>query len=748
MLLPTAIVAPLTNLSTFGTGIADCILDDELPSLDEASSSVDALVADDDPLDMAFFQTRSSSAQLTLRQAPAPPPGLGIAPQAAPVQPPVAVPVVPASPARIQTPSVPKVQTMAGIVRAATPDQPAKKKVPGSEAKKSIKALAVESGLSKDIASHQQSPSTKSKKLLQEEDFPALDSIKTGVSRVGTPALSTMSTPKGSPMVKKARVEAPKESTPVAAEKKAAPITLNIAAAVKAAAKTPSDTPAASATEKPDSAAFPALPTPAAVVASPSVKAAPKTLRVVNTPKVETPPVLAAAHLVNAATRAVSGISRPDTPASHDISDSASIVSTAISASRSSSPPPGPSRIGSAPVRSTTKSQQRKARKDATKEQSAALSETRVVEPEEHAPILGRQKKKKREKPTPVPVAKPVEKAAPKKAESKIDVTSPAPAEAKTKSAPSPSKKSSQKEQKKPEPPKAQPKAAQVVAPKTAPATTPSPTAAAVTLPEATEPQEPADNPKTMPDVVFSDLVRSGMTANHDYLAIFKTFNEQQQQGGGGSHNRVGHIFTTSSEPFNPPPSTKNIVSEQDHATLLSGMPVHKIVDSHRVLITPNGDCLRNLSEEEEQKYLFYQKRVARAADQPDSFVAPRHQPRAGGFSLVKGRAVPNGPPSFFPPNPAASQRLFSDDPVNKLQREEAISYINQFVLPRLNLGTANLGFPGGFKSAPGAANPGAAGKDGPGAPTHRDVAAAQPELARAVDLRARRCGGCRYLLG
>lgn len=600
---------------------------------------------------------------------------------------------------------------MAGIVRAATPDQSSKKKVPGSEAKKSIKALAVECGLSKDIASQSHSPPAKSKKILQEEDFPALDAVKSGVSRTGTPAVSAMPTPKGSPMVKKARVETAEKAASAAAEKKAAPITLNIAAAVKAAAvKTPSDTPAASATEKTDSSAFPALPPPSAAVASPSVKAAPKTLRVVNTPKAENPPAL-----VNAATRAVSGISRPATPASHDISDSASIVSTAISASRTSSPPPA--RIGSAPVRSTTKSQQRKARKDATKEQSAALSETRPVEPEEHAPILGRQKKKKKEKAAPAP--KP--EKAPKKVEAKVEVTPPAPAvETKASSSSSPAKKSA-KEAKNPEPAKSQAKTTQPTAPKAVQEASSSSTIRAISLPQPAEGQEPAENPKTMPDIVFQDLVRSGMTAGPDYLSLLKVFGEPAP----GTH-RTFSVFTMppASNP-NPPPSTKNIVSEQDHATLLSGMPVHKTVDEHRVMITPNGDCLRNLSEEEEQKYLFYQKRVARAADQPDSFVAPRHQPRAGGFSLVKGRAVPNGPPSFFPPNPAASQRLFSDDPVNKLQREEAISYINQFVLPRLNLGTANLGFPGGFKSAPGAANGGAAGKDGAGTPTHRDVAAA-----------------------
>ena len=73
-------------------------------------------------------------------------------------------------------------------------------------------------------------------------------------------------------------------------------------------------------------------------------------------------------------------------------------------------------------------------------------------------------------------------------------------------------------------------------------------------------------------------------------------------------------------------------------------------------------------------------------------FVAPRHQPGSGAFSLIKGRAVPNGRPNIFP----ATSQPQSQDPIGKMQREDALSYINQYVLPRLNLGASNMGFPKG----------------------------------------------------
>ncbi|PNH46934.1 hypothetical protein VD0002_g8997 [Verticillium dahliae] len=749
---PSILQARMQHQSQGSAGVGQGLFggqsqDDELPSLDEASSSVDALVSDD-PLDTNLFIQGFGSSRASTA-TPGPPPGLGLShrhPSPA-IRTTLAAPVVPAmlqQPARVATPTATKTQTLASVVGSVTPDQTPRKKVPGSEAKKNIKALAVESGLSKDIAAS--SPALRSKKLLQEEDFPALDAVKSPAPKTIAPAVPAVLTPKTAvtPSKKpqtetketKASSEPKADSEPVpstpskvteslkslakspikptskAADSKPAPV-LNIAAAVKAAqAKTSAEASTVSS-DKADSAAFPALPPPsAASVSSPSVKAAPKTLRVVNTPKAEVPPTLPMSGTLNAATRALSGVHRPDTPGSHDISDTASVVSTSISVSRTSSPPP--SRIGSAPVRTNTKSQQRKARKEANKV-AAIVEAAKPVEPEEHAPILGRKKKVKKEK-----AAKITEK----KASAAAAATATAAAESKTEetdSTPVPPKRSeSEKQDQKAkagntanasqEKGKGKEKA---VAP--SPKNTPKPVSPEPAAPVAEESKDVGENPKTTPEYVFNELVSSGMSFAADMLQLLKPVNDQSNRGG-------DRAAAAAADTNNPPPSTKSIVTEKDHAKLLSGKPVRKVIDGHRVLITPNGDCLRHLTEQEEQNYLFYQKRVALMTDEPDAFVAPRHFPRGGGFSLIKGRAVPNGVPSFFPPPPSQQQRLFADDPVNKLQREEAISYINQFVLPRLNLGTANLGFASNWKSQ-GNANNNAQEFQLTG--TKRDVAAA-----------------------
>ncbi|KAK2049761.1 hypothetical protein LZ31DRAFT_286930 [Colletotrichum somersetense] len=588
---------------------------------------------------------------------------------------------------------------MANIVQTSTPDQTPRKKATGTDAKKNIKALAVESGLSKDIAS-QASPS-KGKPLLHEEDFPALDAVKGIATRPGTPSRSAVATPKIAPAsIKKPQPEPPTAAqapateapkpTPKAAEKKPVPGVLNIAAATKAAQPKQPETGTA---EQSEPSAFPALPTPTtASVASPITRAGPKTLRVVSTPKAEVPPALHSST-ASAAARAVSTAhGRPGTPASEIISDSASIVSASVSASRTSSPPP--TRIGTAPVRTTTKSQQRKQRKEAHKEQSATIAVApKVAEAEEQAPIIGRKKKQKKEKPVTTPPAVPkkaVERAATPPPPPKEPTPPPKPVvETTVVDLPPPKGKAAKNAAKMAKAAEEKGKSKEVPA-----TTTPSPPAP-TTVAAREESQDIGDNPKTIPEVVFQDLVDAGEAPPPDALTLLKPLAEQ--------NTRIDRAHAAAAHGNNPPPSTatKNMISEADHAVLVTGQPVRKVIDGHRVLITPNGDCVRNLTEEEEDRYLELQKRVAIASEQPDSFVAPRHQARPGGFSLIKGRAVPNGPPSYFPPSPNA-QKMFSDDPVNKIQREEAISYINQFVLPRLNLGNTNL-FPGSWKSAPGA---------------------------------------------
>jgi CCR4-NOT transcription complex subunit 4 len=125
----------------------------------------------------------------------------------------------------------------------------------------------------------------------------------------------------------------------------------------------------------------------------------------------------------------------------------------------------------------------------------------------------------------------------------------------------------------------------------------------------------------------------------------------------------------------------KLTITPEDREALLKGRPVHKVKEGpHRIMLTPNGDCVRNLTPEEERRYLELQSRLAKA-NGPTAFYSAKHH-ASNGFTLIGGRAVPNGPPSFFP---ALNSTNTPMDPVSKIQRDEALSYINQYVLPSLS---------------------------------------------------------------
>lgn len=678
------------------------------PFLNDATNIVDALVSDDPLEDEVSTPAGVFSGFAGSVAPPIPPPGLGFTAHShpsrtgTPSQPPpgLATPRMPTLggpiPIATPTPVMPlKMTAPASPASVADALKSTAKKLfepaPGTQAKKNIKALALDSGLSKEIAS-QAGTTTKGKKpVLQDEDFPALESAKIA-SRTSTPVPSKAPSIKTPMVVKKVPAETPKAAAtpgapetpvlPVATpkiekkvEKKAIPGVLNIAAATRAATSAGKSNPSStvtSAVEKPDDAAFPALPTPSSI-SSPAARAAPKTLRVVSTPKAETPVLISAGPVAPPPLRhAFSGLQRPETPGSVDInSDSASIVSASASASRTNSPPPGPARIGSAAVRSTTKSQQRKARKEATKKEAVAIASQAKPEPEvEIAPILGRKKKQKREpksaaskettpatdsrpqSPGPADRDRPVEREEKPAVEEKVSTYRQAVNESMSLEEPL-VPRSRRKES---------------------------------TVPATGEPLKPVvDRPLPSPAAVLQVLVQQGLISDVEALALLKT------------------VASTSHRPEQYAPvipkdgvtEVKLMITEEDQQSLLSGKPVRKVVDGSRVLFTPNGNCVRNLSSAEEERYLELQASIAAKSDDPAAYVHPRHE-QGNGFSVIKGRAVANGTPSYLTQGstvPAVDQPMLPavSDPLQKMTREEALANINQSILPRLNLGTANL---------------------------------------------------------
>lgn len=149
--------------------------------------------------------------------------------------------------------------------------------------------------------------------------------------------------------------------------------------------------------------------TPALSSASRQIQS--RTIRVISTPKAENPPRLipASPSIVSVAASVVaskqisrrpslSSIHPPGTPVSEKISDNASFTSTSMS--RANSPPP--SKVGSAPVRQYTKSQQKKERQVRARQAEEVLikkedsSAKTITEEPVQAPIIGRKKKTKK----------------------------------------------------------------------------------------------------------------------------------------------------------------------------------------------------------------------------------------------------------------------------------------------------------------------------------------------------------------
>ena len=262
-----------------------------------------------------------------------------------------------------------------------------------------------------------------------------------------TPAVvpATPKLPVKAPVVEKAaETVAPSKSEPASAEtaRRKAPEKLDIAAATKIESTDPvSSTPAESTVSAKDFPALAQTPTVSSPsVSSPALRAAPKTIRVVQTPKTETPPAAtvstpkepASAATVKLPSRkpSIASINLPGTPSSEQVSISDNISVTSTSVSRANSPPPGAGKVGSAPVRAKTKNQLKKERQERAKaieaekvEKAAEQDAEKVVEEEPaqaQEAIVSRQKKKRKEK-EPKITRKPSEQI--ERAKEKVETT-------------------------------------------------------------------------------------------------------------------------------------------------------------------------------------------------------------------------------------------------------------------------------------------------------------------------------------
>lgn len=242
-----------------------------------------------------------------------------------------------------------------------------------------------------------------------------------------------------------------KTDSRVDASKRKHPGKLDIAAAVEKQIQTTSAAPADTGTpdkqqrtvsQPPSAPSIPA--SPSVSVSSPAVKTLPRTLRVVQTstsktetspaaPSVPTPSAAAAGKLPSRKP-SVASMNLPGTPSSEHVSMSDNMSMTSASQSRANSPPlPGVSRVGSAPIREKTKSQQKKDRQERAKakeeeEKARLLRGDAIAEEPAQEAIVSRKKKEKKEK-APKPAKAPkevVEKSEPVTTDTTPTVSRPA----------------------------------------------------------------------------------------------------------------------------------------------------------------------------------------------------------------------------------------------------------------------------------------------------------------------------------
>ncbi|KAI9826579.1 MAG: transcriptional repressor general negative regulator of transcription subunit 4 [Thelocarpon impressellum] len=389
----------------------------------------------------------------------------------------------------------------------------------------------------------------------------------------------------------------------------------------------------------------------------------PKTLRVVATPKMETPPPMSATTSASAPSPVVrppsrktslASINQPVTPASELISDNASMTSTSMS--RANSPPP--SKVGSAPLRQTTKSQQKKQRKEAKKEVEKKEQGDVVVnaplEDIDIAPIVGRKKKQKGKAlgaaiagdmaaigvggPTS-PLVKETNDVVGNTRVVKADTAI--------------NEKDAANEEEK--------KSVEEVAAKD-------------TTPVAIKPILSAQS-------IIHDLIRNGEFEpdRHDLLKPV---------------SGVSQRMDVSSADF-VDLHRKLSLSTDDQIALGEGHPVRiplttpkadGSTHTSRLLVTPGGLTLRGLTPVQEARFLELEERINDCRG-PTRFHPARHGGE-NGFSMVGGRVVQSGPGAMAAAASAIGGRdataAAADCAANKMRVDEALAYINQFVLPAL----------------------------------------------------------------
>lgn len=401
--------------------------------------------------------------------------------------------------------------------------------------------------------------------------------------------------------------------------------------------------------------------TPALPLDTPIKRSAqPRTIRVLATPKTEVsasaalPTSRASPGPIKQLSRqpSIASITIPGTPLSEKISDTVSVTTDSVS--RADSPPP--SRVGTAPVRTKTKSQLKKDReraKLAADEKAIGESEeSPSVETVTQEPIIGRKKKTKK----PATVTTATSTPGPSRP------TSPGPL-SKGKSTPVVEAPIVIKEHQERAPPLETKKSAQNVAAQEPPATTNF---------EATK------KAPSFPASVIADLQTSG-DFDAATLNLFKAM-----PGLNHRHDVVSADLANANAPAQ--------LTNEELARLDVGQPVRRGgADgraSSRVLITPLRMCLRGLTPEMEDRYLELERRVS--ASRPPSKFNHRRDAAATTALMVEEILKDLAAALTQPSTNAATAATHGNDENGgngvraAVYGDDALAYLNQFILPPL----------------------------------------------------------------
>lgn len=403
------------------------------------------------------------------------------------------------------------------------------------------------------------------------------------------------------------------------------------------------------------------------VIASPSIRNAPKTLRVVQTPKGETPPATSspAPSLPNPPVSklpsrqpSVASFNLPGTPSSEQVSISDNISVTSTSQSRPTTPPPpGAGKVGTAPVRTKTKSQVKKERQERAKqleEEKVKLEAEPIAEEPVQEAIVSRKKKTKKEK---EPKSRPAKAAPTDTGDSTPTASQPA----------SPGPKVVAETSSKIPPPK------------------PSTPVKTPTQPPMPSPHElsPPPTPTLTAAQIMQELKAQGPEIQKCIDSLFRTPNSAHFKP--GQNISPKDLQSTASW---KPDFKMNLTKDEVDALLKGTMSaVHYGGEGGRMwdrgIVTPSGAHLRALTEELESRFLDLEKALQ---EMPDELrFRPSKPQNETQFPYIDLEAARRQHENAGGRGVSVMEAMVQDGSTMKKGAflvDEASKYINEFVMP------------------------------------------------------------------